>query len=140
MGHSIQHIALLLGHSHGRSLHKVFGRSTVSIKTAQSIAALYDQLSMTCGPHARTRELAEQAGWPPPLAWDDDTIDNPSAQPDLGATASRRGMPKIDVQDARALLSYGVQHDHVAELFGVTEASLDTALRRSSQHNQSTAA
>jgi hypothetical protein len=45
------------------------------------IAALYDDLSMTPGPSARTRARAVAAGYPPPLSWDDDAIDDPAACP-----------------------------------------------------------
>lgn len=47
--------------------------------TAERVAALYDELSMTHGPsrHAACRAIAR--GWAPPLAWDN--IDDPNAIP-----------------------------------------------------------
>ena len=55
-----------------------------SVETAQRVTALYDQLSMTPGPSDYYRNKARGLGWAPPLAWDDDLIDNPEAKPDLG--------------------------------------------------------
>lgn len=72
------------------------GRRTVRLSTARRIAATYDELWNTPPPtttetdrirvtrvlaHARTRR------WPPPLAWDDERIDNPRHQP-AGLTAA----------------------------------------------------
>lgn len=59
-----------------------------------ALVAAYDALSMrTPSPLTRqdrsavtqVRNRAARAGWAPPLAWDDDTIDDPAATPDLGA-------------------------------------------------------
>jgi hypothetical protein len=49
--------------------------------TAARVAALYDRYWATPGPSRRAALLAEAAGWPPPLAWDDDSIDDPAARP-----------------------------------------------------------
>lgn len=56
--------------------------------TAARVAAVYDRLSMsrpTRWTHRNDRIVAAAAaaGWVPPLAWDDDDIDNPDAQPTL---------------------------------------------------------
>ncbi|MDG4798962.1 hypothetical protein [Micromonospora sp. WMMD980] len=54
----------------------------VEVRTAQAVAGLYDSWSMTvptgwvCD---RARRRAAELGWPPPLAWDDDQIDDPTA-------------------------------------------------------------
>jgi hypothetical protein len=48
---------------------------------ADAVAAAYDRLCMRPGPSSRTRRLAARAGWPPPLAWDDDQLDDPAATP-----------------------------------------------------------
>lgn len=56
-------------------------RDFVNHRTAARIKAAYDQMSMTLGPSATTRRRAETRGWPPPLAWDDETIDDPAAKP-----------------------------------------------------------
>lgn len=67
-------------------------RDHVLLSTAQKVAALYDELSMTPGTCVRARNHAERRNWPPPLAWDDDEIDDPAAQPahDLRGTPGRQ--------------------------------------------------
>lgn len=59
-------------------------RGQVNPDTADRIIALYDKLSMTPGPSRWARDWAHRKGWMPPLAWDDDTIDDPAAQPNPG--------------------------------------------------------
>ena len=49
--------------------------------THDQIVALYDRLAMTHGPSAITGRRAARAGHAPPLAWDDDAIDDPAARP-----------------------------------------------------------
>jgi transcriptional regulator with XRE-family HTH domain len=49
--------------------------------THDAIAAAYDVLSMRPGCSTRSKSRAEKHGFVPPLAWDDETIDNPLAQP-----------------------------------------------------------
>jgi len=53
----------------------------VHIDTAEAVKRMYDALSMHVGPSARNRAIATRKGWPSPLAWDDDAIDDPAAQP-----------------------------------------------------------
>ena len=49
------------------------------------VAALYEQLSMTIGPSGHTARRARARGWAPPLAWDDDDLDDPHAHPHFDA-------------------------------------------------------
>lgn len=60
---------------------QVMQRATVKHATIAAIKAAYDILWATTGPSTRTQRRAEAAGYAPPLAWDDDTIDDPSAAP-----------------------------------------------------------
>lgn len=73
-----------------------FGRRQVTAGRARQVAALYDQLSMTPGESERARRRAERLGWLPPLAWDDDTLDDPTAVPalDPDSLADRRLLSK----------------------------------------------
>ncbi|WP_143320100.1 hypothetical protein [Cellulomonas iranensis] len=57
----------------------------VEYATWAAIAAAYDDLSMTPGPSRVTARRAAALEYAPPLAWDDDTIDDPAATPNLGA-------------------------------------------------------
>lgn len=73
------------GISRGAMSHIARGNvARTSRVRARLIAELYEQLSMTPGPSQHAREHAAARGWAPPLAWDDDTIDEPDARPDTG--------------------------------------------------------
>ena len=57
----------------------------VLASTRAAVIDLYDELSLQVPPagrgRTRARSLARGRGWAPPLAWDDDTIDHPDAEP-----------------------------------------------------------
>lgn len=82
-------------------LAQVLTASTVPSATARAVAAVYTRYSMAspglCGValiHARAaRARAAAAGWAPPAAWDDDTIDDPAAIPEwTGHCGTARGV------------------------------------------------
>lgn len=60
--------------------------------TARAVARLYDRWSMRPAPDSvkslRARRMAARRGWVPPLAWDDDTIDDHRGRP---GGAARQG-------------------------------------------------
>jgi hypothetical protein len=64
-----------------QSIHHVGENKWVTTETADGIKRAYDRLSMTPGPSRRAILRAERNGWPSPLGWDDDSIDDPAAQP-----------------------------------------------------------
>lgn len=47
----------------------------------REVAALFDRLQLAPGPSGRARADAVGRGWAAPLAWDEDTIDDPDAEP-----------------------------------------------------------
>lgn len=57
----------------------------------QAINSLYNHWSMTLGPDADLMAQARSAGVAPPLGWDDDEIDHPSAR-SLAETKSKRAI------------------------------------------------
>jgi hypothetical protein len=75
----------------GTDFPKLLDRDRVLVRTDRAVRALYEELWDTPPPAStrweratRSRALAFAAahGWVPPLAWDDDTIDDPDAAPD----------------------------------------------------------
>jgi hypothetical protein len=75
-------------------------REQVIVRTARAVGSLYDQLWNTDPSAAgvdnqataRARNHARSHGWAPVGAWDDDTIDDPTAEPDwTGACGTRAG-------------------------------------------------
>ncbi len=75
------------------NFRKALGRDRVTAQLARRVAAVYDELwdqdPLTHGVSktsvVRTRADAVRAGWASPLAWDDDTIDDPAAVPQTDA-------------------------------------------------------
>lgn len=55
----------------------------------EAVRNVYEQLWNVQGPSDGKR--AAKLGYAPPMAWDDDTIDDPAAAPDLGAPVNDRG-------------------------------------------------
>jgi transcriptional regulator with XRE-family HTH domain len=100
--------------------------------TASGARVLYDRLWDKPGPSERTSRNAVQRGWAPAMAWDDDTIDDPAAQPQ-GIRPARRGSYRraADViEDAEELIRWGLTPAQAAERLGISRASLDQARRR----------
>lgn len=105
------------------------GRDRVRCTTHARITALYDELSMTVGPSADTRRRALRYGWPPPLAWDDDTIDDPTARPwtDEPQPLDARRIPFDDVV---LLAESGETWERVEQRIGFPRNSIATGLAR----------
>lgn len=107
-----------------------------------AILEVYNELCMTLAPddrfHNKTRRLAERRGWAPPLAWDDETIDDPTAEPDYGSWKlgySTRRLPDTDTLVAEVNRS-GVRI--AAERYAVKPSSVRNALRRAGYRASST--
>lgn len=104
-----------------KNYHALMYRPRVSAATAALVRALYDRLSMTPptpGPAAsNAKRYAHAKAWFPPLAWDDETIDDPSAIPVLVPPTewSNPDVDELTIQHAAA---------------GHTEPPADTATRR----------
>lgn len=85
----------------------------ITARTRDTVSDVYDLLWSARPPQSnrgervavsRSRNRAAAHGWAPPLAWDDDAIDDPAAQPDLGANVSTTGGKRIHVEDIEFLL------------------------------------
>jgi plasmid maintenance system antidote protein VapI len=104
-------------------------RQRVTAATARNVAALYDQLWDTPGPSDATRARAARAGWPVPLAWDDESIDDPTARP--ATTAAKAGQRSRELwHDAEELRAQGLQLDDIADRLGVARSTLIRARER----------
>lgn len=101
------------GHTSQRKVHR---------DTFAQWCRVYDLLSMTPGPNQQARKLAQRQGWPPPLAWDDDTIDDPAAKPDLGDDSARSAAELA--AEAQFLLGFGMSRPAVAKQLRISEAWL----------------
>lgn len=136
-GWSQQKVATRLGMA-GSNFHLCITSERVTAGTARKVAALYDELWDQPPPEdthrdkiaaSRSRRYARERGWPPPMAWDDDTIDDPAAEPQGTNVdhAPRLGLPPGD--DVLSLAeAESVQE--IARRYGVREASVKTAIAR----------
>lgn len=79
IGHSQSSLCTQLGITQSNSTRLFHGHSKVTAATAKRVAELYDRLSMVSGTNQRAIRRAKANGWLPPLAWDDDAIDDPGA-------------------------------------------------------------
>lgn len=69
---------------HRSAVQKLMRSQRSNTATLAAVTDLYDRLSMTPGPHRAAARYAAAHGWAPPLAWDDHSIDDPTAQPHRG--------------------------------------------------------
>ena len=103
-----------------------------------AIARAYEALWSKPGSYERGRREAIARGYAPPLAWDDDTIDDPNATPDLGAETPRpqggAGRPFAEVvEDVEDILSWEpyTTATELAHRLGYRDSSgIQIALRR----------
>jgi hypothetical protein len=90
LGWSQSQIAQRLGMLPGNITALVHGRGKVTYRRHRAVVELYDELSMVLPPQndkwervaaSRARRYAKANGWLPPLAWDDDRLDDPTYRP-----------------------------------------------------------
>ena len=103
----------------------VLAFNRLAARKHRAVTRVYDELWDTPGPSEAGRRRSRARGCPPPMAWDDDTIDDPRAVPDLGATP--RG---LDLDDITALAFRGYTAAQIAERFGCRKDTVTTAVRR----------
>ncbi|MFE0088807.1 hypothetical protein [Streptomyces sp. NPDC059016] len=98
IGHQVADMAAELG-LHADSLSEILHRDggLVLASTAHNMTDLYKRLRWTPGKFIANRTRATNRDWHGPLAWEDATIDDPTAKPDVDPHADKRGRPaKVD--------------------------------------------
>lgn len=106
---------------------------------AQGVLDAYARLSMT--PPApqttqqrvaveRAKRRAAALKWAPPLAWDDDTIDDPLAEPDWSVVAQGARAARADLDEFAHLIRGGESIARAATRLGVTLSAIEQAARR----------
>jgi hypothetical protein len=115
------------------------GQGVITTARAAAVAALYDELwdQYPCSRQAEwVRTRARQAGWVPPLAWDDDApgdygytghgIDDPAAVPAPGWQRPQRTRltPADQAAELAELVSLGLSLNRAALRLGVSGATL----------------
>lgn len=127
LGYDQKHLAGRLGISRPAIGYLTGSRtSTVHRATAAAAAELYDELSMRVAPAGFTatyaRAVARRNGWPPPLAWDDDTIGDPAARPQCRPADRAGSRTRVD--------PVAVERAVAGERIWLSEAERVAAVRR----------
>ncbi|MFN8073607.1 MAG: hypothetical protein U0R66_17620 [Mycobacterium sp.] len=99
--------------------------ASIDTDTARRVTALFDELHMQPGPSQACRDRAAERGWPPPLAWDEHSIDNPAAEAQFGA----KSRPLFD-ELYLELRGMGLGNHQIAARLGITMDSLYRQLLR----------
>lgn len=121
IGYSYQQLdrELQIGFGHSRQL-AVGPRAYVRRETYDKVRAVYDRLCMTPAPrdtqgqrqgYTHAIKTAQLHGFAPPLAWDDDKIDDPDAKPYVATVWGEKAPPSahlpgypVDKLQARAAI------------------------------------
>jgi len=130
LGHSQRSMANRVG-VHVSDLGRVLAVPTILATTQRAIFDLYDELWLTPGPSARSRTWALKAGWSSPGEWDEDTIDDPDAEPIPCRRIGSGG--GVAAEDVAWLLSPDGGNETpaaVASRFGLSEESVLSAAAR----------
>lgn len=142
LGHRYADIAVHSGHKPAYLGSLAVGRRPrVNATTVARISGAYDVLSMTLGPSQRTRTYARNRGWAPPLAWDDQSIDDPKARPHRRAPGEGLVVDEVAIYRAmhgdpvglrpperravvERLTAAGMSSSAIAERLGTTQRSV----------------
>jgi hypothetical protein len=113
IGHSLLAIAEASGITK-TALGRIVNHSheTITARIARSVAGVYANWSEQPGTFVRSRNRARDLGWPPPAAWDDDTIDDPAAAPEwTGFCGTDRGWWTHSIQRIPGCARCDVAHE-----------------------------
>lgn len=109
LGWTQNHIAEAGGWSNGSAVNKMLRDSTawVFVSTVKRANLAYSRLSMRVGPSRSAALYAARQGWSPPLAWDDDQLDDPKAKPVMvgRSPADRKSERLVNPMVVEAVLS-----------------------------------
>lgn len=125
-----------------QTLRRLVTQKRCATSTRDKVRALYDELSMTVNGNRRTMTWAAKRGYSPPLAWNDEDLDDPNARPsrmvrprpsepldDIAIERAMRGdrvhiRPAERAEAVRRLTAYGLSAAEIADRLGVTDRSV----------------
>jgi hypothetical protein len=102
----------------------------VFVESAEKIRRAYSALSMQVGPSRQVASVARNRGYVPPLAWDDDEIDDPDARPRDTGTGRGQWNTRLPDGPRLAALVNGASVKVVADKYGVEYRSVQKRLWR----------
>jgi hypothetical protein len=127
-GHSLTTIGQVAGIAPRHLSDITAGRvMTVRRSTHEHVAAAFEKLAMQPGVSDQTRKRSLAKGWVPPLAWDEDAIDDPDATP---YGIREKDTPTLDLDDWWYLVRCGENPARAAERCGVTLSAVERMAHR----------
>lgn len=124
------------------NLHTSLGRGRIRAGFRARVAEVYREISgkpptpsspRDAASISYARRRAAEQGWPPPIAWDDDELDDPNAAPHLDEPGASRA--NADAEDVAHLLDAGEGIDRIVERTGHNQRdALFASLRRGGHH------
>ncbi|WP_269724178.1 WhiB family transcriptional regulator [Gordonia alkanivorans] len=99
----------------------------ITVVRAQQVTVLFSQLQMVPGTDRNARARAKAKGWLPPLAWDEDRIDDPTYTPEL---VDKPRTAEDVFSDFEYLLSMGVGVEDASRRVGLLPASVKRRYER----------
>jgi hypothetical protein len=144
-GHTREALRGRLGIRDESNFSKLLTCDRVSAATARAVRGLYDELwdvppdestPQAAALARRARKRAAALGWPLPMAWDDDTIDDPAARPADDWKRGARGTSAGLAEDAAELLARGLDRNAAAARLEVKRDTLDAAIARSARRTE----
>lgn len=141
LGWSIQSLALIAQLDRQRLDGAMRGRP-VQGDTRRAVTTLYEHLWNVPAPTttkgakisaARAQGRAQREGWAPPLAWDDETIDDPAATPyvDEPIDITRPGQGRVNADSLHdCAIDWGLTMQQAADRLHVSRSTVDIAIRR----------
>lgn len=139
LGYSVNEISARSGVERQALDHALHGREVFAV-THRAVAALYEDLwdkpNQPGEWHAksaasRARNKARKLGWAPPLAWDEDTIDDPDAAPADPERVLSKAEAKLE--DVDFMLRCGIGTAEILARTGWTVWSFEQAALRYGQ-------
>ncbi|MEV6332638.1 hypothetical protein [Streptomyces sp. NPDC051909] len=100
-----------------------FARTRTSTPAVRSaVLAAWALLSHRPGPSAQARRYAAARSWDPPLAWDEDSIDQPDAAPDGTRVpgSQQRWNPPLLQHELAFFTRYGLSHPECLRRLGLS--------------------
>lgn len=104
--------------------------SHCTARNYRAVVALFDELELTPGTSGKSRRRGERLGWALPLEWDEDTIDDPAAEPVRARRGGSRSAAEVAAnrREAAELAARGMSPDAIAHELGVHERTVERYL------------
>lgn len=126
IGWNQKDLSARLGRSAQNFTILVYGGAKVEAETVRAVRALYDDLwdQPRTGTKAAkmARTIAEKNGWVPPLAWDEEDLDDPTKRPaSVGSHTGAGAHPYVRYAEVEFLLDGGLGFAEVLARTGIRD-------------------